>query len=150
MNEVKQLLEMFKGWYKSKMRKLISKFLGMDFAIVYAVLEGNSQRILALEEKVSDVKAQNNRLFKQVHSQKQTIAELTKMGVDIHFKEPHLIFIVSTVGGGSIRHIPTKIDTMQDLRNMVHDLKERYGMFDKNVILDGHPEAKRFIHHHSV
>ena len=53
-------------------------------------------------------------------------SDLTSIGVDVHFKKPHMILIFSKLNGGQIRHIDADFDNMQELNSLVKALKKRY------------------------
>lgn len=53
-------------------------------------------------------------------------SDLVSIGVDVHFKEPHMILIYSKLNGGQIRHIPANFKTMKELQSFVQWLKEKY------------------------
>ena len=52
--------------------------------------------------------------------------DLVSIGVDVNFKEPHMILIYSRLNGGQIREIPAQFDNLRDLEEFVKELKERY------------------------
>jgi len=62
-----------------------------------------------------------------VHATDQRTKDLVNIGVDVHFKEPHMILIYSKLNGGQLRHISVAIDNTKELQQMVQTLKERYG-----------------------
>ena len=61
-----------------------------------------------------------------IQENSETIKNLVSIGVDVHFKEPHMILIYSKLRGGQIRHIPVRLDNIRDLQNLVQELKNRY------------------------
>ena len=50
----------------------------------------------------------------------------TTIGVDVHFKSPHIIIIFSKLNGGQIRHIDAQFNNIKDLQRLVKELEERY------------------------
>lgn len=52
--------------------------------------------------------------------------DLVSIGVDVHFKTPHMILIYSRLQGGQIREISADFESMQDLSNFVQELKFRF------------------------
>jgi hypothetical protein len=52
--------------------------------------------------------------------------DLVSIGVDVHFKTPHMILIYSNINGGQLRHIDANFDNMKDLSTFVHGLKKRF------------------------
>lgn len=53
-------------------------------------------------------------------------SDLVNIGIDVHFKEPHMILIYSKLKGGQLKHIPVKLDSLVELNELVKHLKERY------------------------
>jgi len=53
--------------------------------------------------------------------------DLVSIGVDVHFKEPHMILIYSRLNGGQIREIRADFKSVQELQQCVEELKNRYG-----------------------
>lgn len=53
--------------------------------------------------------------------------DLVSIGVDVHFKEPHMILIYSRLNGGQIREIRAQFESIRDLDELVRGLRERYG-----------------------
>lgn len=56
----------------------------------------------------------------------QTIENLVNIGVDVHFKSPHMILIYSKLNGGQLRHIDADFKDIRDLQRFVGDLKARF------------------------
>ncbi len=52
--------------------------------------------------------------------------DLVSIGVDVHFKKPHMILIYSHLNGGLIKHIDAAFDNLQDLTELVRELEDRY------------------------
>jgi len=52
--------------------------------------------------------------------------DLVSIGVDIHFKEPHMILIYSRLNGGQIQEIKADFKNIQELQQCVKELKQRY------------------------
>lgn len=51
---------------------------------------------------------------------------LVNIGVDVHFKEPHMILIYSRLNGGQLRHIEADFKDLRQLDELVRELKARY------------------------
>jgi len=51
---------------------------------------------------------------------------LTSIGIDVHFKEPHMILIFSKLKGGQIRHIDAHFENLSELNHLAKRLKEEY------------------------
>lgn len=60
--------------------------------------------------------------------------DIVSLGIDVHFKKPHMILIYSHFNGGLIRHIEADFRDPKELNSLVHELKNRYRT--KNVIYD--------------
>ena len=53
--------------------------------------------------------------------------DLVHIGVDVHFKSPHMILIYSKLKGGQLRHIDVDLKDMNHLHTAVREIKQRYG-----------------------
>lgn len=51
---------------------------------------------------------------------------LVSIGVDVHFKEPHMIIVYSNIAGGQIRHIPVHFRNISELNDFCRRLRETY------------------------
>lgn len=56
----------------------------------------------------------------------QLYSDLVSIGVDVHFKEPHMILIYSRLKGGQLRHIDANFESLAELNDFVKWLKEKY------------------------
>lgn len=72
----------------------------------------------------------------------QLYADLVSIGVDVHFKEPHMILVYSRLKGGQIREIRADFDNMQDLDRFVAELRVRFNT--KAVTYDLPDRLRRF------
>lgn len=70
---------------------------------------------LGVEENTQSIKCLN-----------ELYGNLVSIGVDVHFKEPHMILIYSKLNGGQLRHIEASFDNLYQLNNFVKDLRERF------------------------
>jgi hypothetical protein len=52
--------------------------------------------------------------------------DLVSIGVDVHFKSPHMILIYSRLKGGQIFEIDAHFDNNKDLMDFVKELKYRF------------------------
>lgn len=64
----------------------------------------------------------------------QLHSDLTTIGVDVHFKTPHMIIIFSKLKGGQVRHIDAQFDSISELNHLTKQLKEKYR--PKDIIYD--------------
>lgn len=55
-----------------------------------------------------------------------TMKDLVNIGVDVHFKEPHMILIYSRLNGGQLRHIDADFKNLKDLDLFVCELRGRF------------------------
>ena len=69
--------------------------------------------------------------------------DLASLGVDIHFKEPHMILIYSRLNGGQIKHIEANFETMKDLMGFVRELQNRFKT--ERVFIDAPPQLKSYF-----
>lgn len=81
------------------MLKKIKKWLGID----------------QIKKQVDDLEHFTKALHNLVH-----------IGVDVHFKEPHMILIYTKLNGGQLRHIDANFDNLKDLEVFVKELKEKF------------------------
>ena len=75
----------------------------------------------------------------------QVTADLVNIGVDVHFKEPHMILIYSRLNGGQIREVRADFKNLKDLDRFVKELKSRFNT--RSEIWDAPPsvqEMRRF------
>lgn len=56
----------------------------------------------------------------------QLYSDLVSIGVDVHFKSPHMILIYSQLKGGQIRHIEANFASISELNSFVEELKGRF------------------------
>jgi hypothetical protein len=52
--------------------------------------------------------------------------DLVSIGVDVHFKEPHMILIYSRLNGGQIREIRADFRDIRELQQFVEELRNRF------------------------
>lgn len=99
-------MEIFKAWIK----KIIQHWLDIsDMQISIQHLNRRSN------EAVDDI----NKLDRRT-------TDLVSIGVDVHFKEPHMILIYSRLNGGQIREISADFRDMRELQQFVEELKNRF------------------------
>lgn len=70
---------------------------------------------LGVEKNAQDIKCLNG-----------LYGNLVNIGVDVHFKEPHMILIYSRLNGGQLRHVEADFKNLRDLDDFVRELKARY------------------------
>jgi len=63
---------------------------------------------------------------RRIKSTEDNLVGLTSIGVDVHFKSPHMILIFSKLKGGQIRHIEADFKNMRELQDLVERLKTTY------------------------
>lgn len=64
--------------------------------------------------------------FREIKQLSELYADLTSIGIDVNFKEPHMILIFSKLNGGQIRHIECHFDNLMQLNKLAKELKQRY------------------------
>jgi hypothetical protein len=52
--------------------------------------------------------------------------DLVNIGVDVHFKSPHMILIYSSLNGGQIKEVQADFKNLKELRSFVQELKFRF------------------------
>lgn len=100
-------MKRFKSWLKSKIQHWLD-ISDMQISIQHLNRRSN--------EAVDDI----NKLDRRT-------TDLVSIGVDVHFKEPHMILIYSRLNGGQIREISARFDSLADLTRAVREIEERYG-----------------------
>lgn len=53
-------------------------------------------------------------------------ADLVNIGVDVHFKHPHMVLVYSRLNGGQLRHIDINFSNLNDLEFFVKETKRKY------------------------
>lgn len=71
-------------------------------------LEDTCKRLSALEKFTED------------------LHDLAHVGVDVHFKSPHMILVYTKLNGGQIHHIDAEFKTIKELRDFIQSLKARF------------------------
>jgi hypothetical protein len=104
------------NWLRDKLRKWLGIARNLE------LIRYNEQAIRTNEKEIA---------YNQVVTK-----NLASIGVDVHFKEPHMILIYSKLNGGQLRHISAEFKDLQELNQFVKELKFRYNT-DK-VTLDAH------------
>ena len=54
------------------------------------------------------------------------MTNLVNIGVDVHFKEPHIILIYSRLKGGQLREISADFKNINELNMFVMELRRRF------------------------
>jgi len=93
-----------------RLRNKIRKWLG---------IERNLELI-----RINDEAVRHNMEIVRQHN--KLLADLVHIGVDVHFKKPHMILVYSKLNGGQIRYIDVDFDNMEELNSFVTTLKKRY------------------------
>ncbi len=62
----------------------------------------------------------------EIKELKKLYSNLVSIGVDVHFKEPHMILIYSKLNGGQLRHIEADFKDLRELQHLVNVLKDKY------------------------
>lgn len=96
--------------------------------------------ITNIEAKVID-----NRAFlgSRIVNLEHLCSDLVNIGVDVHFKSPHMILIYSKLNGGQLRHIDVNFRDLKELRDCVEELQYKYNTRD--AIYDMPPAARQFF-----
>ena len=79
---------------------------------------------------------------KEIIKLKVLYSDLVSIGVDVHFKEPHMILIYSKINGGQLRHIEADFDNLKELNEFCRHLREKYKTkMQTNDLLHGMPRG---------
>lgn len=108
----------------SWLRKKLKKWLGIEANEVW--INGLGHRIEQNERDIETL----DRLY----------TDLTSIGIDVHFKSPHMILIFSKLNGGQIHHIDANFKDIRELMDFVRWLKEKYR--PKEIYWDAPPSFK--------
>jgi hypothetical protein len=85
---------------------------------------------------------QLNRIDKRLDRLFRLNKDLVSIGVDVHFKAPHMILVYSRLNGGQLREIKADFKNFKELNDFVHYLKDR---FNTDVeLVDAPPQLKHF------
>lgn len=87
--------------------------------------------IMALESRLLE---ENASLQRRIHYLEGVYKNLASIGVDVHFKEPHMIVIYSHLGGGQIRHIPAYFNNLTELNEYCRRLRKEFNT--ERIIFD--------------
>jgi len=79
---------------------------------------------------------------KEIERLKRLYSDLVHIGVDAHFKEPHMILIYSKLKGGQISHISANFDNIKELHACIRELKSKY--HTKKEIWDDPRHLRKF------
>lgn len=82
-------------------------------------LKRKLRKWIGLDGDVESLKA-------NMKSLENTMQDLVSIGVDVHFKEPHMILIYSRLNGGQLRHIDADFKDIRDLDEFVRALRDRF------------------------
>lgn len=92
-------MKRFKAWIKVK----VQQWLG----------------IIEMDLRIRDARNDISRIDRRT-------TDLVSIGVDVHFKEPHMILIYSRLNGGQLREIRADFKDMRELQQFVEELKNRF------------------------
>lgn len=103
------------------MRALMRKWLGIES------LDASHKNLLQeVEQEVEKLENSMRTLERKMCRVEELYKDLVSIGVDVHFKEPHMILIYSRLGGGQLREISANFDTIAELNAFVRTLKAKY------------------------
>lgn len=83
---------------------------------------------------IESIEKSYNKHDNQLFDLNERLSSAMSIGVDVHFKKPHMIIIFSSLKGGQIRHIDTYFNNIKDLELLVKELKLKYK--PRNVFWD--------------
>jgi hypothetical protein len=69
--------------------------------------------------------------------------DIVNLGIDVHFKKPHMILIYSRFNGGLIKHIEADFQNLKELNEFVRELEIKYRT--KKTIFDSPRNMKYFF-----
>jgi len=82
----------------------------------------------------------------KVKKHNESLQELVNIGIDVNIfqrGDPHQIYIMSPLNGGTIRSISAYFENMRDLNLLVEELKERYE--SRDPIFDAPPHFNQML-----
>jgi hypothetical protein len=92
---------------------------------------------------IESLEVSSKRLSEEFSRQDELLKDLVSIGVDVHFKSPHMILVYSAIKGGQIRHIEAKFDDLRDLRNFTEYLRRKFNT--EKVTWDGPLGTHQFL-----
>jgi hypothetical protein len=69
---------------------------------------------------------ENKKLKTRIESLEEFVQDVMQIGVDVHFKSPHMILIYTRLGGGQIREIEAYFEDLADLNRFCSSLKKSF------------------------
>lgn len=91
---------------------------------------------------LAEEKDQRRALQTRVIQLERLYSDLVSIGVDVHFKEPHMILIYSKINGGQLRHIEADFKDLCELNEFTRHLRERYNASSRAETWDLPPNMK--------
>ncbi len=83
------------------------------------------------------------KLIERLETLERLYKDLALVGVDVHFKEPHMILVFSRFNGGTIRHIEANFDSIRDLELFCQELKKKFNT--EKFVFDAHSQVKDYF-----
>ena len=93
--------------------------------------------VSALESRCMSLDGRINRQGIAISELERLTKDLVSIGVDVHFKEPHMILIYSRLNGGQIREVPARFEDLRELNIFVREMADRFKT--RSVTWDGGP-----------
>jgi len=119
---------------ESLMRWLGVETLKLDMnAHVYSIKQFEAD-IEHLEFSRDSLLLANKNLKTRIESLEAFVQDVMHIGVDVHFKSPHMILIYTRLGGGQIREIEADFENLADLNRFCQRIKESFRT--KQIIYD--------------
>ena len=94
------------------------------FTLIFLILLIKAIGNLCLD--IDRLKVRIKKLESSTDNLDNFVKDIVSIGVDVHFKEPHMILIYTRLAGGQIRHIEAYFKDVRELNDLVKQLCDRY------------------------
>jgi hypothetical protein len=111
----------FKKW---SLKEWIQKYLGIKRLYNSSVTHG--AELIRNEEMIRNLEMEISLLKRKVDSLEKFYQDVVHIGVDVHFKSPHMILIYTRLGGGQIREIEANFENLRELNQFCQQLKSAF------------------------
>jgi hypothetical protein len=105
-----------KGWLK--------EYLGIKRLYNSSVCHG--AELVRQEEMIRNLEIEISLLKRKVESLERFYQDVVHIGVDVHFRSPHMILVYTRLGGGQIREIDADFADLRELNQFCQCLKESF------------------------
>jgi hypothetical protein len=101
---------------------------------IHEVAELLEKMLLYQEKAQAQAGDKIKKADQRITSLETFVQDIVNLGVDVHFKTPHMILIYTRLGGGQIREIEAQFEDLKALDEFVRELRTRFRT--NNVTVD--------------